>query len=162
MSNNFSFLGLLAHNVDPVIDSVLILLSTHDWLVWLHGLFDHLVGDLPLEVAASKVRHSKLIFAEGHADEDAIWFEDSMNLGEHLRSVWSSTIAAAYWVKGTFIDDAIKSTILELKLSHIHLLVGHVWDCLLILLNHLLDHGKGDINISDLLVSIFIHFFRKT
>lgn len=154
--------GLLSHDVDPVEVAVLVLLgrdhagSRDGWLG------DQVVRHSPVEVTVLEVAHPLVLHTVRDADVHAVGVEHAVDLCEHLGRVGSRAIAAEDGVEGALVDDGIKGVLAELQLPHVHLLVDERGETLLVRLSHLLDHSERDVNVSDVLVAILVHFLGET
>ena len=127
------------------------------WDGWLgcllseHGPIILLLIKVPKPVLWNTVRN---------ANVDSIWRENSMDLIQHLVTVWASIVSSAEdWVKAGLVNDRIESTILKLQALCIHLLIRHLRNLFLVVLLHLLDNCEGDVDVCDLLVAILEHLF---
>jgi hypothetical protein len=142
--------------------AVLVLLGRHHARGGDGGLGYEVVRDSPVKIAVLEVVHALLLHTVGHADVHAVGGQNTVDLGEHLNCVGAGAISTEDGVEGALVDDGVESTVLVLKLAHVHLLVHERWVALLVSLSHLLHHGERDVNVVHMLVSILKHFLGET
>ena len=82
-----------------------------------------------------------------------------MYLIKHWFRIWSWVITTKCSIEACLINDSIKTSIFELKLSGIHLLKLKIWYFLLVIFLHLFYHGEWNVNVCNLWKSILKHFF---
>ena len=78
---------------------------------------------------------------------------------EHWFRIRSWIITTEGSIKASLINDSIKTTVFELKLSSIHLFELKIWYFLFIIFLHLFNDGKRNIDVCNVLESILKHFF---
>ena len=68
-------------------------------------------------------------------------------------------VSAKSSIKASLVNNSVEAAILKLQLSRIHLLELKVWYFLFVVFLHLFYYSKGNVNVCDMLESIFEHFF---
>ena len=90
---------------------------------------------------------------------NSCWRKNSMYFIKHWFRIWTWIITTKGSIKASLVNYSIETTIFKLKLSSVHLLELKIWYFFLIIFLHLFNYGKWNINICDVLESIFKHFF---
>ena len=123
----------------------------------------HFMNNIESISLVLKVMQSIFLKSIRDANVNTCWWKNSMNFIEHLFCVCRTSISTYYWIKGTFVNNSIKTTII--KSSHwtnIHLLVSESWVLHFINFTHVICNIVRDINASYVLILLIKHFFRKS
>lgn len=154
--------NLLSKNIDVVeVLLVFVFLSNDSWS-WNSWFGNFVLENSPIELWFLEVSHSLIWKTITNADVYTSWWEHSIYFTEHLISIWAWTVSAENWVECSLVNNCIESSVIILQTTNIHLLEWKVWDFLLVHLLHLLDNCERDIDISDVLIAIFVHFFTES
>jgi hypothetical protein len=154
--------NLFPHHIDIMeILLVLFFLSYYSW-GWDSWLGYLVLEMCPVELWFLEVSHSLFWKAVRYTDIYSSWREYSIDFTKHLVCIGAWTITTQDWIKCAFINDCVKGSIFVLKTSGIHLFKGEVRDLFFIHFLHLFDNSEWNINVSQMLVSIFIHFFTQS
>lgn len=120
-----------------------------------------MVWDLPVKVCGLEVAYTLLWSSIGNDNIDTVRAQDSVNFRKHCSCIRARSVTTKNWIERPLVNYRVKCGIAVLQLAHIHLLIDEWRVAFLVHLRHLLDNSERDIDICNVLVTIFVHFFRK-
>jgi hypothetical protein len=124
------------------------------------------LGDLtdlhsPVVFRLLKVRQSVLTLPIRHNEVDSLRPQHPINLRDHLIGIGRGPLPTEHRIQSAFINHRIERVLREVHSLHVHLQILEVRAFILILLHHGLGDGRGDVDISDVLVALVEHLLGQ-
>lgn len=114
----------------------------------------------PVIVLLAEILQSVFRYSVGNTDVYTVWRKNTVNLIKHCLAVWTWIVTAENGIETSLVDDCIEDTFLTLQTAGIHLLESQLRDLFFVILLHLLDDCKRNVNVRDVLVTVLEHVFR--